>query len=123
MKNRILLDMGTTNTRIALYCGTERKALEKLKVGAGTSVSEGKDYLFSTVRAKILEILETNGLTESDLTGIYASGMAGSGGVLFDFFRQIGLKQNNEPASLYEHSQKKYNKHLGELLEAFEDIR
>ena len=78
MKNRILLDMGTTNTRIALYCGTERKALEKLKVGAGTSVSEGKDYLFSTIRAAILEILAANNLTESDLTGIYASGMAGS---------------------------------------------
>jgi len=47
----------------------------------------------------------------------------GSWEVLFDFFRTIGSRQENNPVSLYESKKSQYEQHLADLLEAFENIK
>lgn len=79
MKNiTLIMDMGTSNTRLWLYAGEEEVAAKTGPFGAGSSKAKGKAFLFDSLKALIEEILAENGLTAADAEQIYVSGMAGS---------------------------------------------
>lgn len=74
MANYITVDGGTTNTRISLVLkGTVADTLF-FSVGAGAG-EDGRGRLRETVREGIREILQRNGMKESDIRRILASGM------------------------------------------------
>ena len=74
----LLVDMGTTNTRLFLFDGEKVLDTEKGAFGAGSTLSEGRAYLEERVHGLIETILERNYLSARDIPYIIASGMAGS---------------------------------------------
>lgn len=74
----LLMDMGTTNTRLFLFDGEKVLDTEKGAFGAGSTLSEGRAYLEERVHGLIETILERNHLSARDIPYIIASGMAGS---------------------------------------------
>jgi len=74
----LLMDMGTSNTRLFLYDGSRVIDHERGSFGAGSTLSEGREYLISHVKGLICNLLARNGLAEKDVSAIVASGMASS---------------------------------------------
>ena len=72
--NYLAIDGGTTNTRLALIQNGSVTAVRKIGVGARMN-RENPDLLTSELRAAILAILSENGLAETDVCCILASGM------------------------------------------------
>ena len=72
MMRYITLDLGTTKSSISLVDGGKVKDSLKAK-----STGDAADYK-STISAGISELLERNGLTESDITSILATGTMAS---------------------------------------------
>ena len=74
----LLMDMGTTNTRLFLFDGERVTDTEKGAFGAGSTLSEGRAFLESGVRGLMETLLARNSLSVKDIPCIVASGMAGS---------------------------------------------
>lgn len=74
----ILLDMGTSNTRLWLCDGRHFLASVRKAFGAGTTKTMGKAFLFEELKNLIEKLLADNHVDTSSVTHILASGMAGS---------------------------------------------
>ena len=74
----LLMDMGTSNTRLFLFDGQKVLDTEKGAFGAGSTLSEGRAFLENGVKSLIGTILARNGLCECEISYILASGMASS---------------------------------------------
>ena len=74
----IVMDMGTSNTRISLCADGKVTARKKGGFGAGSSKAHGKPYLFESLKALIGELLAEGGVSEKDVECVFVSGMAGS---------------------------------------------
>lgn len=74
----LLLDMGTSNTRLWLCDGRRILDSARAAFGAGTTKSMGKPFLFEELKILIKKLLADNNVTENSITHILASGMAGS---------------------------------------------
>lgn len=74
----LLMDMGTSNTRLFLFDGQRVLDTEKGSFGAGSTLAEGRTFLETGVRSLIGTILARNNLSETDISHIVASGMASS---------------------------------------------
>ena len=74
MKNYISIDGGTTNTRVSLVRGLESVGSVKIPLGARAGIC-GTEPLEAAIREAILSLLRENGLTETDIEKILASGM------------------------------------------------
>lgn len=74
----LLMDMGTTNTRLFLFDGDRMVDKAKGSFGAGSTLSEGHAFLEVSVRGLIETLLKRNKLSARDIPFIVASGMAGS---------------------------------------------
>ena len=75
---KIIMDMGTTNTRMYLVDGDKHIDTERLDMGASVTIKMGHDFLFENLRGALKNILERNNLKESNLENVTAFGMAGS---------------------------------------------
>lgn len=73
-KFRILIDGGTTNTRIHLCKGMEILAEQKIKLGARLSGNQREDFLCA-LKDGIRETLEAHSIQETDVEAVIASGM------------------------------------------------
>jgi 2-dehydro-3-deoxygalactonokinase len=76
--NVILIDSGTTNSRIRLVDEKERtvKAVVKKRVGVRNTAIDGNNAQLKTaIQEGIHEILQQNGLSDGDIRYIVASGM------------------------------------------------
>ncbi len=71
MKNYIVIDGGTTNTRIGLVCGQAVKKIIKIPVGAGKS-AQNRELYVSSIRDGIKEITSQY---EGNIECILAAGM------------------------------------------------
>ena len=80
----IVMDMGTSNTRLWLCEGDRVLGAKKGAFGAGSSKSHGKAFLFDSLKALIGELLDENSADESAVEAIFVSGMAGSNIGLYD---------------------------------------
>ena len=74
MSNYITIDGGTTNTRVSLISDGNTVAIKKINLGARSSIDD-KSALTSALKSAISDILAENGLAESDIIRILASGM------------------------------------------------
>ena len=74
----IIMDMGTSNTRLWLCDKDNTLGSKKGAFGAGSSKSHGKEFLFDSLRSLIKELLEENNAKENEVEYILVSGMAGS---------------------------------------------
>ena len=75
MKNNYLaIDGGTTNTRITLVCGGEIIAKELIAIGSKDNIDGNAEYK-NAIKDGIQGLLMENGLSESQITAIIASGM------------------------------------------------
>ena len=74
----MIMDMGTSNTRLWLYAEEEMVACKTAPFGAGSTKARGRDFLFSSLKELIESLLEENSLTAADVEQIFVSGMAGS---------------------------------------------
>ena len=74
----LLMDMGTSNTRLFLYDGERVVDSGKGAFGAGSTLAESREYLTSHVKGLLCDILDRNGLAEADVSAVVASGMASS---------------------------------------------
>ena len=74
----LLMDMGTSNTRLFLFDGQKVLDTEKGAFGAGSTLSEGRAFLEERVKALIGTVLSRKSLAEKDVSCIVASGMASS---------------------------------------------
>ena len=74
----LVMDMGTSNTRLFLCNGTA--VIDGLKEGFGAKLgkTQGREVLYSNLRLMILELLQKHTLTENEIECLVASGMAGS---------------------------------------------
>lgn len=72
------LDIGTSNTRLCLYSHGNLVCTKKMAIGAGSTKTFGKDFLFKKLKDLILSILSENYIREESVAYIFASGMAGS---------------------------------------------
>ena len=66
----LLMDMGTSNTRLFLYDGERVVDSGKGAFGAGSTLAEGREYLTSHVRGLLCDILDRNGLAEADVSAV-----------------------------------------------------
>lgn len=73
-KIRIVIDGGTTNTRIHLCRGMELLTEQKIRLGARLSGNHREDFL-QALSEGIREMLTGYGLGESDVEAVIASGM------------------------------------------------
>ena len=80
----IMMDMGTSNTRLWLARGTEILASRRAGFGAGMGRREGREKLFASVRELISELLQDADVDASDIECVMASGMAESEFGLFE---------------------------------------
>lgn len=74
MKRYISIDGGTTNTRVSLVADGKVIDTVKFPVGARVGITD-KNALPSAIKSGILTLLSKNGLKESDIEKIIASGM------------------------------------------------
>lgn len=74
----IVMDMGTSNTRLSLCDNGKILVSKKGAFGAGSSKSHGKRFLFDSLKSLIGDLLDEGGADESRVERIFASGMAGS---------------------------------------------
>lgn len=73
MKYYITVDGGTTNTRV--YLVRDGVVVDNRKIAVGSKNAEAKSALSKALCAEIANIILQNGLKESDVTAIIASGM------------------------------------------------
>ena len=66
----LLMDMGTSNTRLFLFDGQRVLDTEKGAFGAGSTLSEGRAFLEERVKALINTVLSRNSLSEKDISVI-----------------------------------------------------
>ena len=75
----IIVDCGTTNMRCSLYRGEQLIDKVKRQAGVRNTAFEGTtDFLKSSLRASIRELLSRNGLCESDIRAVVSSGTLAS---------------------------------------------
>lgn len=74
----IIMDMGTTHTRLWLQQADETVDFAVLGIGAGKGKFEGREMLYTSLRKALLELIEKNSQKEKDIECIMTSGMAGS---------------------------------------------
>ena len=74
----ILLDMGTSNTRLWLCDEKHIIASARGSFGAGTTKHMGKSHLFEELKKSIEMLLVDNNVTTDSVKYILTSGMAGS---------------------------------------------
>ena len=74
MKKYIVIDGGTTNTRVMLVCGGDVTAAKKMALGA-RSCGEDKEHFSAVLRSNIEALLAESGCTAADVAYIIASGM------------------------------------------------
>ena len=91
----MIMDMGTSNTRLWLYEGDRMLGSNKGNFGAGTSKAKGKDFLFNSLKETIKALLQEASVSAGDVDHIMTAGMAGSEIGLIDI-PHIGL-----PADIY----------------------
>ena len=75
---QLIMDMGTTNTRLWLCQGEEVVAEVRGPFGAKFGKTEGREALFARVGALISGLLEDARIAEADVDCVMVSGMAGS---------------------------------------------
>lgn len=80
----LIMDMGTSNTRIWLCDGDKTIGAKKGAFGAGSSKSHGKQFLFDSLGALINELLGECSADAKNVEYIFVSGMAGSNIGLYD---------------------------------------
>lgn len=80
----LIMDMGTSNTRLWLCEGDKTLGAKKGAFGAGSSKSHGKEFLFDSLKNLIAELLTECSANESGVEYIFVSGMAGSNIGLYD---------------------------------------
>ena len=80
----LIMDMGTSNTRLWLCDNEKTLGAKKGAFGAGSSKSHGKKFLFDSLSALIDELLGECGVTSCHVESIFVSGMAGSNIGLYD---------------------------------------
>lgn len=80
----IVMDMGTSNTRLWLCDGDILVGAKKGAFGAGSSKSHGRDFLFGSLKTLIGELIAENSVSEDAVEYIFVSGMAGSNIGLYD---------------------------------------
>ncbi|WP_223634626.1 2-dehydro-3-deoxygalactonokinase [Planococcus sp. 4-30] len=74
----ILIDSGTTNSRLRLVNGNESKVIDQLKINVGvrnTAIDGHNEQLKKSLKQALEEILEKNSLTAKDISYLVASGM------------------------------------------------
>lgn len=74
----ILIDSGTTNSRIRLVDGVHNKVLDQVKINIGvrnTAIEGDNTNLKKSLKNSIQEILNANNLSSTDISYIVASGM------------------------------------------------
>ncbi len=74
----IVMDMGTTNTRLFLIKNSEVCDREKINMGCRNAVLQSREVLFSALREHLLTLLSRNSLNENEIERVVAFGMAGS---------------------------------------------
>lgn len=74
----IIMDMGTSNTRLWLCSEDEILACKRREFGAGVSKKQGRAFLYDSLKGLIEELLLESSVAESDVECILVSGMAGS---------------------------------------------
>ena len=74
----IIMDLGTSNTRLFLCDGDAVIASRKGAFGAGVTKKNGRDFLISSLKALIFELCKENNTKADELDAIIVSGMAGS---------------------------------------------
>lgn len=74
----MIMDMGTSNTRLWLYEGGQMRGSKKGNFGAGTSKAKGKAFLFNSLKETIADLLREAGACLCDVDHILTAGMAGS---------------------------------------------
>ncbi|MBE6549240.1 MAG: hypothetical protein E7670_02305 [Ruminococcaceae bacterium] len=74
----IIMDMGTSNTRLFLCDGDMVIASKKGAFGAGVTKKSGRDFLTASLKALIFELCSENKADADLLDAIIVSGMAGS---------------------------------------------
>lgn len=74
----IIMDMGTTHTRLWLQQADKTVASSVLDFGAGKGRFEGREALYSSLRKALLEFIGKYFQKEKDIECIITSGMAGS---------------------------------------------
>ena len=95
MNNFLVIDGGTTNTRINLVLGGE--AVDTIKINIGARIgSENKEALKKGISNAIKELLDRNSLCEAKIEKIIASGMITSEGGL------VSVPHLNAPCGLQE---------------------
>lgn len=75
---KIIIDCGTTNSRLRLTTGEEEHLTDIIKLEAGirnAAIDGNKDKLIKALQEGIQMLLHRNNLTASDVTGMAASGM------------------------------------------------
>lgn len=74
----IMIDSGTTNTRVYLFDENTKRIIDKIKLSAGVRdnvLCEGESLYKKELKRGISEIIEQNNLTKDDIKAIGASGM------------------------------------------------
>ncbi len=74
----IIMDMGTSNTRLWLIKDGGVLALKKGSFGAGSSKTHGKSFLYDSLKGLLCELTHENSISEKEIECILVSGMAGS---------------------------------------------
>ena len=74
----IIMDMGTSNTRLFLCDGDNIVASKKGAFGAGVTKQKGRDFLIASLKEMIFALCAENNTKADALESIVVSGMAGS---------------------------------------------
>lgn len=74
----LLMDMGTSNTRLWLCDGDRIIGSAKGAFGAGSTKKLGREYLVESLKALMGALLSEHSAAESEVECVMASGMAGS---------------------------------------------
>ena len=80
----LMMDMGTSNTRLWLCEGERVVGSKKGAFGAGSTKSHGREYLVDSLKKLVNELLAEQNAAESQVERIIVSGMAGSNIGLYD---------------------------------------
>ena len=80
----LMMDMGTSNTRLWLCEGESVVGLKKGAFGAGSTKSNGREYLVDSLKKLMGELLAEHDVNESQIERVIVSGMAGSNIGLYD---------------------------------------
>ncbi len=104
----ITIDGGTTNTRVSLVDNRKIIETKKLSIGAG-NCTNGNAPLKDAIRDAILTLIKDNGINDTDIKSILASGMITSE------YGLCPLEHIKAPAGLKELHEAMYNIEIPEI--------